>query len=62
MKYTVEIWKHLIGTVAIEADTAEEALQKAYRRYKQAGMELPDMEDVDNLEFCICNDNQEMGE
>lgn len=62
MKYTVEIWKHPIGTVVIEADTAEEAIQKAYRRYKQAGMELPDMEDADNLEFCICNDNQEMDE
>jgi len=70
MKYDVKIIQSLEGCVRIEANSKEEALQIADKRYNRDGSELPDMDDVKDLDFeaipkpcrwhhhienCLCN-------
>ena len=49
--YDVGVARKLCGHVLIEARNAEEAEKIAYTRYVKCGMELPDMDECDELEF-----------
>lgn len=51
MLYDVGVARKLCGHVLIEACSAEEAKKIAYARYVKCGMELPDMDECDELEF-----------
>ena len=51
MKFPIKIKQILEGHVVIDADSLEEALQKADQKYNREGHELPDMDDVNPLKF-----------
>ena len=51
MLYDVGVARKLCGHVLIEACSVEEAEKIAYARYVKYGMELPDMDECDELEF-----------
>lgn len=53
MEYSIEIKQTLVGSVLIEADSPQHALQCAEQLYNQAGTELPDMDDTSRLEFTL---------
>lgn len=51
MEYIINIKKILSGQVKIEADSAEDAIKQADKRFNQGGEMLPEMEDNEPLMF-----------
>lgn len=55
MKFLVEITQTLTGWVAVEADSRLLAIHRANEVFNGQGHELPDMDDVHDLEFTSHN-------
>jgi hypothetical protein len=54
----VRITQTLEGWVDIEADSREEALETAYKRFVTQGEALPDMDDTCQLDFDVVDYNE----
>ena len=59
MKFVVKITQTLEGFVEIEADCTYQAIEIADKRFNDNGEQLPEMDDVDSLEFSISEEECE---
>ena len=53
LKFTIMITQTLTGYTTIEATNEFEAIKIANQKYNVQGATLPDMDDSEELEFCI---------